>query len=103
MGRMQRGTLAWFMAALLGLVVAAGVMAAASHLSSQRVGLASEPPSAGERLAPARTPAAGAPARHRRQAATPPAKAAPPTTAPQTTTDERHEVGQGDGDGDSDD
>jgi hypothetical protein len=43
----------WVALALLGLVVAAGVSLAASRLSSQHIGLSSEPLTAGEQLAPA--------------------------------------------------
>lgn len=39
--------------ALAGLAVAAALAVAASRLSSQRIGLSSEPSSAGNRLAPA--------------------------------------------------
>ncbi len=44
--------LRWTLLGLLGLAVAAGVSVAASHLVSQRIGLASEPLSAGRELAP---------------------------------------------------
>ena len=44
--------LRWTLLALLGLAVAAGISVAASHLVSQRIGLASEPLSAGKELAP---------------------------------------------------
>jgi len=50
---MRRQTVLWILLAVLGLVVAAGVTAAAGRLSTQHVGLSSEPLSAGERLAPA--------------------------------------------------
>ena len=50
---MPKRTALWILLALLGLVVAAGVTAAASRLSTQHVGLSSEPLSAGERLGPA--------------------------------------------------
>ena len=42
----------WTLLALLGLAVAAAISVAASHLVSQRIGLASEPLSAGKELAP---------------------------------------------------
>lgn len=48
----------WFGAALAGLVVAAGLTTAAAQLSNQRVGLSSEPLTAGEDLAPTATPTA---------------------------------------------
>ena len=47
-----RSILVWTLAAVLGLSIAAGVTIVASKLSSQRIGLASEPLSAGEDLAP---------------------------------------------------
>lgn len=46
-----RTLLAWIAVGLLGLAVAAGVTYAATQLSSQRIGLSAEPPSAGEELA----------------------------------------------------
>lgn len=42
----------WVALALLGLLIAAGVSIAASSLVSQQIGLASEPISAGDALAP---------------------------------------------------
>jgi hypothetical protein len=44
--------LRWTLLALVGLAVAAAISIAASHLVSQRIGLASEPLSAGKELAP---------------------------------------------------
>jgi hypothetical protein len=44
--------LRWTLLALLGLAAAAAVSVAASHLVSKRIGLASEPLSAGKELAP---------------------------------------------------
>lgn len=82
-------TVRWLGLALLGILIAAGVSIAASHLASQQIGLASEPISAGDALVPhAQSP----PHRHPRHSrGTAPAKAptapAPPmTTAPQPTT-----------------
>ncbi len=46
------GWLRWTLLALLGLAVAAAISVAASNLVSQRIGLASEPLSAGRELAP---------------------------------------------------
>jgi hypothetical protein len=46
-----RSLLAWIAVGLLGLALAAGVTYAATQLSSQRIGLSAEPPSAGEELA----------------------------------------------------
>lgn len=45
-------TIRWVGLALLGLLIAAGVSIAASGLASQQIGLASEPISAGDALAP---------------------------------------------------
>jgi hypothetical protein len=47
-----RALVAWIAVALAGLALAAGVTYAATQLSSQRIGLSAEPPSAGEQLAP---------------------------------------------------
>ena len=54
----MRRTALWIGAALAGLVVAAGLTTAAAQLSNQRVGLSSEPLTAGEDLAPTATPTA---------------------------------------------
>jgi len=47
-----RTVVAWIVAAVLGLALAAGITLAASQLSSQRVGLSGEPLSAGDQLVP---------------------------------------------------
>ena len=47
-----RTVIAWIVAAVLGLALAAGITLAASQLSSQRVGLSGEPLSAGDQLVP---------------------------------------------------
>jgi hypothetical protein len=49
----SRATLKWLGLALIGLLVAAGVAIAAGNLVSRQIGLASEPISAGDTLAPA--------------------------------------------------
>ncbi len=49
---MTRKPLIWVLAALLGIVLTAGITWASSQLTSQRIGLSSEPISAGVRLAP---------------------------------------------------
>jgi hypothetical protein len=49
---MTRKPLMWVLAALLGIVLTAGITWASSQLTSQRIGLSSEPISAGVRLAP---------------------------------------------------
>jgi hypothetical protein len=50
-----RRTAVWTVAAIAGLVLAAALTTAASTLSNQRVGLSSEPLSAGSSLAPTET------------------------------------------------
>jgi hypothetical protein len=45
----------WVLAALAGLALAAGVTYSAGRLSTQRIGLSSEPLSAGDELAPRTT------------------------------------------------
>jgi len=52
----RRRTAAWVGIALVGLVLAAGLTSAAAQLSNQRVGLSSEPLTAGDALAPTPTP-----------------------------------------------
>jgi hypothetical protein len=48
-------TVLWILAAVAGVLLVAGVTAAASSLSTQTVGLSSEPLSAGEQLTPRAT------------------------------------------------
>jgi hypothetical protein len=72
-------TLKWVGLALLGLLIAAGVSIAASRLASQQIGLASEPISAGDTLAPAARP------HGKRRHLSGPAKT-PTVTTPTTTT-----------------
>ena len=55
---MTRSVILWTLAAIAGVVLVAGVTYAASGLSSQTIGLSSEPLSSGEELAPAATSAA---------------------------------------------
>ncbi len=77
----------WILGALAGVVLAAGVTYAASSLSTQRIGLSSEPVNAGRELAP-RATATRAPT------ATPSPKPTPrtkkrrpkPTVTPRATT-----------------
>lgn len=52
MSMRTRSLLAWIAVGLAGLALAAGVTYAATQLSSQRIGLSAEPPSAGEELVP---------------------------------------------------
>jgi hypothetical protein len=49
---MSRQTAMWTLAALLGIVLTAGITWATSQLTSQRIGISSEPISAAGRLAP---------------------------------------------------
>jgi hypothetical protein len=58
-----RVVVAWIVAAVLGLAMAAGITLAASQLSSQQIGLSGEPLSAGAELVPrqAGTPVTAAP------------------------------------------
>ena len=67
-----RRTLLWIVLAIAGLVIAVGASYAASQLSKPRVGLASEPLSGVERLAPAPQTTRRAPAPTPTQATAPP-------------------------------
>jgi hypothetical protein len=97
----------WLALALLGVLVAAAVAAAASRLVSQQIGLASEPISAGDALAPAVTRKSPARRQNHRPAkqhqATAPSAPAPeatelaPEDAEPTTTPAPSEPSAGDG------
>jgi len=88
-------TLKWVLLALLGIAVAAAVAITASNLASRQIGLASEPITAGDALAPATGAGGGSGGSHGSshrpgRDAEPPATAttapeAEPTT-PETTT-----------------
>ncbi len=93
-------SLKWTLLALLGIAVAAAVAIAASSLASRQIGLASEPISAGDALAPAAPhpkpkpkPSPQAPAKP------PPTTTTPPATPPETTAPPA--TGEGDDHGDS--
>jgi hypothetical protein len=75
----MRSALAWTLAALAGLLIAVAITYAASTLSSQHVGLSSEPLTAGERLVPqaARPTRTPTPRPRSRATATPTAPPAP--------------------------
>ena len=78
----------WIILALLGLAVAVAVGIAASELTSQQIGLSSEPLRAGRELAP--KPAAGLQddrghGHGDATTSTPPGTASSPTTPPTTT------------------
>ena len=79
---MRRSAYIWVLFALLGLALAAGVSIAASQLSSQRIGLSSEPITAGKRLVPSRPETKPTPRRQRSKHKRRPQPAAP---APVTT------------------
>lgn len=98
-------TLRWLGLALLGILVAGGVAIAASRLASQQIGLASEPISAGDALAPTRLSSPRRrqrPPRHQAKLektvpTVPTATAPPPTTtpAPAPPGSESHSTGGG--------
>ena len=77
-------TVLWILAAVAGVLLVAGVTAAASSLSSQSVGLSSEPLSAGEQLTPRATaaPTATPKARKKPKRTPTPTPTAVPTAAP---------------------
>ena len=69
----------WTLLAIAGLAVAMALTYAAGTLSSQRIGLSSEPLTAGERLVPAHTVAPSPSPRPRRRATPTPTRTAVPT------------------------
>jgi hypothetical protein len=81
-------TMRWLGLALLGILIAAAVSIAASRLASQQIGLASQPISAGDALAPSTTRASPnhrprrEPANHRTPASTEPSAPSSPPSAP---------------------
>jgi len=96
-----RATAKWVGLALLGLLIAVAVAVAGSSLASRQIGLASEPISAGDALAPSEsgeTPPTLAPEEGSEGAPAPEATAEPPVTQPSEGSDDRHG-----GDGDADD
>jgi hypothetical protein len=95
----------WILLALAGLLVAVAVAVAASKVTSQRIGLASEPLQAGQELAPGppRADQADAGPRHHGgrghdadrdddASSPPPSTTAPSTAAGTTTPDENSET-----------
>src|SRR3954451_15553872 len=72
----MRRTVLWILAAVAGVLVVAGVTAAASTLSTQTIGLSSEPLTAGDALAPK---AKATPTATRRKAAAKPKPKPKPT------------------------
>jgi cell envelope opacity-associated protein A len=77
---MSRQTTIWTLAALLGIVLTAGITWATSQLTSQRIGISSEPISAASGLAPRAVER-----RTQRRTVTHKAKAHKTTTAPLAT------------------
>jgi hypothetical protein len=57
----------WVALAVVGLVLAAGISLAASHLSSQHIGLSSEPLDAGQQLVPKARPSRPETKQHHRR------------------------------------
>jgi hypothetical protein len=108
---MRRAALLWTLAAVGGLVLVAGMTLAASRLSSQTIGLSSEPLQAGRSLAPAdvaRTPAPTPRKRAKpkptptptpRAIATPRATATPAPPVPAATVDDHGGHGRDDSSG----
>ena len=102
--------LLWILGAFAGVVLAAGVTYAASSLSTQRIGISSEPASAGQDLAPARTESptptpTPTPRRQRRPTPTPtptPRATATPTLDDHGGSDESSGRGRGRGRGSDD-
>ena len=86
----MRRTVLWVLAAVAGVLLVAGVTYAASSLTTQTVGLSSEPLSAGEELVPTATPTPKAtatptpkPKKKKKKRATPtPTPTATPTAVP---------------------
>jgi hypothetical protein len=93
---MTRGTLMWAAAALAGLALAVGVTYAAGTLSSQRIGLSSEPLSAGDRLVPPRAVREPPPSTMRQPVPRPRRPAPPGTTALPSRPSEADDGGRGD-------
>lgn len=86
-------TMRWVALALLGLLIAAGVSIAASSLASQQIGLASEPISAGDALAPQASSRTNRNESHRHKASpakTPTEPAPTKTIAPPPASTEPH-------------
>ena len=100
-----RQLIVWFAIGLLGLALAAGVTYAATQLSSQRIGLSAEPPSAGDELVPPPTRTPTRTTHTRPSDPTPTTTTAPPpvATTPDDTGESEYHPGQYDGDHDDDD
>src|SRR4051812_36243840 len=82
----MRRTVLWSLAAVAGVLLVAGVTALASSLSTQTIGLSSEPLSAGERLVPRATATATpTPTARKRRKRAKPTPTATPTSTPVAT------------------
>ena len=79
-----RTTLRWIALALAGLVIAAGASLASSRLAGQHIGLASEPITAGNELAPPEDHAASRHRRAKSHTRTTPQRTTPATPATPT-------------------
>jgi hypothetical protein len=110
---MRRPVLLWSLAAIAGIVLVAAVTGAASRLSTQAIGLSSEPLNAGGALAPAdaretptATPAAKPKAKTKQRKTTPKPAATPtavPTAVPTVDDNGGSSDGHGSDDGGGDD
>jgi hypothetical protein len=105
----MRSVVLWSLAALAGILVAAGITLAASSLSSQQIGLSAEPLSAGDALVPERTatpdPTPTATPEKRRKKRRPQRTATPAPTAtavPTVEAGDDHGGDRGSGGGDDD-
>jgi hypothetical protein len=77
-----RSTALWILAAVAGVLLVAGVTAAASSLSTQAIGLSSEPLTAGEQLTPRATPTPQQPGRKKTRKRPAPTPTPTPTAVP---------------------
>ena len=99
----RRRTAAWAGIALVGLVLAAGLTSVAAQLSNQRVGLSSEPLTAGDALAPTPTPTRTATLRPARTATPRPTRTAAPSVTRTAVPSVAGSGGHGSDDGSGDD
>ena len=89
-------TIRWAGLAILGLLIAAGVSIAAGSLASQQIGLASEPISAGDSLAPQPAARSIHERNHRHPAtATPPERVSPTPPAATPAVEPAIQLGSG--------
>jgi hypothetical protein len=96
---MSRQAALWLLAAVAGIVIAAGITWATSQITSQHIGISSEPLSAADQLAPAETEGAdrGRPgARHHIEAAPGPSISGLAPQAPRSSGDDGSAEGEAD-------